>query len=157
MTLSTPVSTSVNCPCGSGAAFTACCQPYHQGATVPTPEALMRSRYTAFALNSRDYLLATWHASTRPTQLSPDPDTQWKALTIVAAPPANERQGTVHFLAYFREQNRWHVLEENSRFVFEDGRWWYVDGVPTIERLKPRRNERCLCGSGRKIKSCCGE
>ncbi|QPI64388.1 YchJ family protein [Vreelandella venusta] len=153
MTLSTPVI----CPCGSGAAFAECCQPYHQGATPPTPEILMRSRYTAFALNSCDYLLATWHVSTRPIQLLPDPDTQWKALTIVTAPPSNERQGSVHFLAYFREQNRWHVLEENSRFVFEDGRWWYVDGMPTIERLKPRRNERCLCGSGRKIKSCCCE
>ncbi len=97
----------------------------------------MRSRYTAFALNSCDYLLATWHASTRPIQLLPDPDTQWKALTIVAAPPANERQGNVHFLAYFREQNRWHVLEENSRFVFENGRWWYVDGSRPLNGSNP--------------------
>ena len=117
----------------------------------------MRSRYSAFVLQLTEYLLATWHASTRPATLAPDPLTQWKALTIVAAPPATDEKGVVHFMAYFREQNRWQVLEEQSRFVREDGRWWYLDGVPTVERLKPGRNERCLCGSGRKIKVCCGE
>lgn len=149
--------TSTYCPCGSGTALVACCQPYHQGEPAPTPEVLMRSRYSAFALQLTGYLLATWHASTRPRQLTPDTGTQWKALTIVAAPPATETQGIVHFMAYFREQNHWQVLEEQSRFVREGGRWWYVDGVPTVERLKPGRNDRCLCGSGRKIKQCCGE
>ena len=138
--------------------FASCCQPYHLDRAIPaTPEALMRSRYSAFALQLTEYLLATWHASTRPATLAPDPLAQWKALTIVAAPPATDEKGVVHFMAYFREQNRWQVLEEQSRFVREDGRWWYVDGVPTVERLKPGRNERCLCGSGRKIKVCCGE
>ncbi|WP_249975318.1 YchJ family protein [Vreelandella olivaria] len=146
-----------SCPCGSGAALAACCEPYHQGTAAPTPETLMRSRYTAFALNSRDYILHTWHQSTRPAHLPPEPDTQWKALTIVAAPPPNDTQGTVHFQAYFRERGGWHVLEEVSRFVFEEQRWWYIDGQPSVIRLKPRRNERCLCGSGRKLKVCCGE
>ncbi|MCC5902235.1 MAG: SEC-C domain-containing protein [Halomonas sp.] len=148
---------ATSCPCGSNLPLQKCCQPYHQGVVAPTPEALMRSRYTAFALNVRDYLLATWHTSTRPAQLPPDPDTQWKALAIMAAPPASDDKGRVHFRAYFREPNGWHVLEEESRFVFEGGRWWYVDGKPSVERLKPRRNERCLCGSGRKLKVCCGE
>lgn len=153
MTDSTPIS----CPCGSGTTFMSCCQPYHQGVAAPTPEALMRSRYTAFARQLSDYLLATWHASTRPAQLPPEPDTQWQALTIVDAPAVQGARGSVHFRAYFREANRWHVLDEVSQFVLEAGRWWYVDGVPTVERLKPRRNERCLCGSGRKVKVCCGE
>ena len=68
-----------------------------------------------------------------------------------------------HFRAFFcsyegeHRRKRWHVLEEVSRFVKEDERWWYVDGAPTLNRLKPRRNDPCLCGSGRKLKVCCGE
>lgn len=146
-----------SCPCGSNNPLQACCQPYLQGANAPTPEALMRSRYTAFALNQSGYLLETWHATTRPAQLPPDLDTQWKSLVIVAAPPTSSSTGSVHFKAYFRESSGWHVLEEVSRFRFEEGQWWYVDGDPCVGRLKPRRNERCLCGSGRKLKVCCGE
>ena len=115
----------------------------------------MRSRYAAFALNQRDYLLATWHATTRPHQLPPDPDTQWLSLVIVEAPSAQDDQGTVHFRATFREPSGWHVLEEVSRFVKEAGRWWYVDGTPSVTRLKPGRNAPCPCGSGRKLKVCC--
>ncbi|WP_188640020.1 YchJ family protein [Vreelandella lutescens] len=145
-----------SCPCGSDIPFDACCQPYHQGPILPpTPEALMRSRYAAFALNQRDYLLATWHPTTRPQQLPADPDTQWVALEIVAAPSAQNDQGTVHFRATFREPGGWHMLEEASRFIREEGRWWYVDGTPSVKRLKPGRNEPCPCGSGRKLKVCC--
>ncbi len=143
------------CPCGSGLSFDACCRPYHQGERPPSPEALMRSRYSAFALSQRDYLLATWHATTRPPQLPLDPETQWMSLVIVDAPVAQNEQGTVHFRATFREPGGWHVLEEVSRFVWEEGRWWYVDGTPSVKRLKPGRNELCPCGSKRKLKVCC--
>ncbi|GGW55658.1 YchJ family protein [Vreelandella hamiltonii] len=145
-----------SCPCGSTLPLAACCQPFHQGQAVPeTPEALMRSRYTAFALNERDYLLATWHATTRPATLPPDPTTQWQSLVIVSAPQPSRDEGHVHFKATFRESGRWHVLEEASRFVWEEQRWWYVDGKPTVIRLKPGRNDACPCGSGRKFKVCC--
>ena len=80
------------CPCGSGLSFDACCRPYHQGERPPSPEALMRSRYSAFALSQRDYLLATWHATTRPPQLPLDPETQWMSLVIVDAPVAQNEQ-----------------------------------------------------------------
>lgn len=149
--------TSVICPCGSGAVLAACCVPHHQGHPAPTPETLMRSRYSAFALDNRDYILRTWHNSTRPGRLPLEPDTQWKALAIIAAPPPSDTHGTVHFQAYFRERSGWYLLEEVSRFIFEAQRWWYLDGQPKVVRLKPRRNERCLCGSGRKLKVCCGE
>lgn len=121
----------------------------------------MRSRYSAFVLGLSDYLLATWHSSTRPAVLAPDSDTAWKRLVIVNAEPALEVSGQVHFRAFFYElghgRKRWHVLEEVSRFVKEQQRWWYVDGTPTLTRLKPGRNDLCLCGSGRKLKVCCGE
>lgn len=146
------------CPCGSVLPLVSCCQPYHQGKRLPaTPEALMRSRYSAFVWGLADYLLSTWHASTRPMHLELDAQTDWKALFILAAPAPQDDQGRVHFQAFFREQSQWQVLQENSRFVFEDERWWYLDGTPSIERLKPGRNDPCLCGSGRKIKQCCGD
>ncbi|EHA16532.1 YchJ family protein [Halomonas sp. HAL1] len=153
--------TDVSCPCGSDLMLSSCCGRYHQGAAALDPGTLMRSRYSAFALGLRDYLLATWHPTTRPAELGSDPDTAWKSLTIVSAEPPLEDSGYVHFKAYFyerrREQKGWHVLEEVSRFVKEQQRWWYIDGTPMLTRLKPRRNAPCLCGSGRKLKGCCGE
>ncbi|MFG6665642.1 YchJ family protein [Halomonas sp. HNIBRBA4712] len=148
-------SLKTSCPCGSGAVYETCCGVYHQGVPALTPEALMRSRYSAFALDLVDYLKATWHPSTRPQALSPDPATQWKRLVIESAPAPKGERGTVHFKAYFFERG-WHVLEEVSRFVNESGRWYYLDGAPRLEKLKPGRNERCLCGSNRKFKACCG-
>lgn len=153
--------TKVSCPCGSELMLNNCCGRYHQGTDAPTPEALMRSRYSAFALGLSDYLLATWHPTTRPAELAPDPETRWKGLVIVNAEPALKESGQVHFRAFFYEQGRgrkrWHLLEEVSRFVHEQQRWWYVNGTPTLTRLKPGRNDLCLCGSGRKLKGCCGE
>ena len=47
------------CPCHSGKPYTECCAPYHDGEAAPTPLALMRSRYSAYALNHIDYILQT--------------------------------------------------------------------------------------------------
>ncbi|MBE0462011.1 MAG: YchJ family protein [Halomonadaceae bacterium] len=155
--------TEKSCPCGTGLSTDLCCARYHNGELAPTPEALMRSRYSAFALNLCDYLLATWHVSTRPVDLSPDPYTQWKGLSIIKKVPdfkegpSQADVGYIQFFAYFKERARWHRLEENSRFVFEQSRWWYMDGTPKVMRLKPRRNDSCFCGSGRKLKLCCKE
>ncbi|MBT2774138.1 SEC-C domain-containing protein [Halomonas sp. ISL-60] len=149
------------CPCGSQLTLDKCCGRHHHGEPAPTPEALMRSRYAAFVLGLNDYLLATWHPTTRPVELAPDPETEWKSLSIVGAKPPLDNTGYVHFNACFygrgRAQKGWHVLAEVSRFVKEQQRWWYIDGTPTLTRLKPRRNDPCLCGSGRKLKVCCGE
>ncbi|MFW6346290.1 MAG: YchJ family protein [Halomonas sp.] len=143
------------CPCGSGQPLTRCCGRYHAGAPAPTPEALMRSRYTAFALGLVDYLLATWHPETRPAELSVDDATRWLRLEVRESGEAGD-SGQVHFRAIFREGQRFGVLEEASRFCRERGRWFYRDGTPAVSRLKPGRNEACPCGSGRKFKACCG-
>lgn len=143
------------CPCGSGTAYADCCGPYHQGAPAPSPEALMRSRYSAFALDLRDYLLSSWHASTRPASLAADDTTHWVRLEILGSQAAGD-QGRVHFRATFREGRRWAVLEEESRFLREAGRWYYQEGETSWQRLKPGRNDPCPCGSGRKFKACCG-
>ena len=57
------------CPCGSGLATPACCGRWHAGVAAPSAEALMRSRYSAYVLGLEPYLLASWHASTRPASL----------------------------------------------------------------------------------------
>lgn len=143
------------CPCGSTAPLADCCGRYHAGEPAPTPEALMRSRYGAFVLELPDYLLATWHTSTRPSGLEPDTATTWKRLEVLESGEEGDR-GWVHFRATFREGGRWAVLEEISSFVREAGHWFYLAGNPAIHRLKPGRNMPCPCGGGRKFKACCG-
>ena len=118
------------CPCGSGLAYAACCGPLHLGnKKASTAEALMRSRYAAYVLKLEDYLLATWHASTRPSELelSAD-DSKWLGLDVRAHRQQDETHATVEFVARYRIAGRSHRLHELSRFVFEDGRWFYVDG-----------------------------
>ena len=107
------------CPCGSGDPYSGCCEPLHLGAPAPSPEALMRSRYSAFALGLADYLLASWHPSTRPATLELD-DTEWRRLQIV------DVSGDV---VEFRASYRGGLLHERSRFAQVGGRWLYVDGV----------------------------
>ncbi|MBB3190713.1 YchJ family protein [Halomonas cerina] len=145
----------IACPCGSGRPLADCCARHHAGEPAPTPEALMRSRYSAFVLDLTDYLLATWHASTRPAELAANGATDWKRLEVLESGEEGER-GWVHFRATFREGRRWAVLEESSRFVREGGGWFYLDGNPAVHRVKPGRNAPCPCGSGRKFKTCCG-
>lgn len=149
------MSPSRSCPCGSDLPLAECCGRYHAGEPAPTPEALMRSRYSAFALDLTDYLLSSWHPDTRPASLAPDQTTRWVALEILESREEGD-EGGVHFRATFREGRRWAVLEERSRFRREAGRWTYLDGDPAVTRFKPGRNAPCPCGSGRKFKGCCG-
>ena len=88
----------------------------------------MRSRYSAFALGDEDYLLATWHPSTRPAALDLDPDQRWTHLEILSHADGTlfQTTGTVEFRAHYRRQGHRDVLHENSRFVREDGAWFYV-------------------------------
>lgn len=146
--------TPEHCRCGSGESYSACCQPYHQGKPAPTPEHLMRSRYSAFVLKLSDYLKATWHASTRPLTLDLSESPEWASLQILSAGEA-ANEGTVHFRAVYRAGNGWGYLEEKSVFVREGGRWYYVSGDTSEGVLKPGRNEPCPCGSGSKYKACC--
>jgi len=120
-----------SCPCGSGRAYAACCGPLHAGSeNAATAEALMRSRYAAFVLQLGDYLLATWHPSTRPSELdlAADP-AKWLGLEVRRHVVEDATHATVEFVARYRVAGRGHRLHEISRFVREDGRWLYIDGV----------------------------
>ena len=149
-----PEITPDDCPCGSRQPYSTCCEPCHQGKPASSPEALMRSRYSAFVLNLTDYLKATWHTSTRPQDLDLTEAPKWVSLQVLSS-DEGEHEGTVHFRALYRAGGGWGYLEENSRFVRDDERWYYVPGDTREGTLKPGRNESCPCGSGRKYKACC--
>ncbi|MFJ4221374.1 YchJ family protein [Curtobacterium luteum] len=119
------------CPCLSGNPYGECCGPLHAGAPAPTAERLMRSRFTAFALGLPEYLLATWHHSTRPASLELDEAQRWTRLDIVGSRAGGpfDTEGTVAFRAWWRSDTERGVLEETSTFVREGVRWSYVDGV----------------------------
>lgn len=118
------------CPCTSGKLLAQCCGQYHQGAPAPSAEALMRSRYSAFVLGLRDYLLATWHSDTRPATLDLDtsPPTKWLGLEVKRFAATGANSATVEFVARCKIGGRAQRLHETSRFVSEDGRWYYRDG-----------------------------
>jgi len=121
------------CPCRLPAAlprYADCCGRFHAGASLaPDAEALMRSRYSAYVLGLPDYLLKTWHASTRPATLEPDPaGLKWLGLDVRRHAVTDADHATVEFVARSKLGGRAHRLHELSRFVREDGRWYYVDG-----------------------------
>ncbi len=122
----------VECPCGSGKQYGECCGCFiNAGESAPTAEALMRSRYTAYTLLDEDYLLATWHASTRPSKLglAEELPTKWLGLEVKRHEQQDATHAIVEFVARYKVQGRAHRLHEVSRFVREEGRWFYVDGV----------------------------
>ncbi|MBO9519891.1 MAG: SEC-C domain-containing protein [Nocardioidaceae bacterium] len=113
-----------DCPCGSGTAYDACCGPVHrQERPAATPEELMRSRYSAYAVGDVDHLFRTWHPRTRPEDLSIDPQLTWTGLEILEA-----EGDVVEFRAHWRSPHGEGVLHERSRFEQRAGRWVYVEG-----------------------------
>ncbi len=121
--------TSDPCPCGSGRRYADCCAWLHTaGGGESNAEALMRSRYSAYVLKLADYLLASWHPSTRPPSLDLDDGARWLGLEIKACRQQDESHASVEFVARYRIDGRGHRLCETSRFVCEAGRWFYVDG-----------------------------
>ena len=127
----TPHPAHAACPCGSGLTYSDCCGLWHaglaQGVHAPTPEALMRSRYSAYGVGLIDYLLATWHPSTSPGELELPP-VKWLGLEVRHSDAAGDA-GVVEFVARCRDSNGAQRMHETSRFVRQDGRWFYIDGV----------------------------
>ncbi len=120
------------CPCLSGATFGDCCAPFLDGAAdAPTAAQLMRSRYSAFVVGDAEYLLATWHPSTRPRVLEHDPAMHWYRLDIVRRARGGplDHDGIVEFRAYYRHDGHRGEQHEVSSFVRGRGRWSYVGEV----------------------------
>ena len=101
----------------------------------------MRSRYSAYALGLEEYLLATWHASTRPgaLNLAAEPQPKWLGLEVNAGTQTGD-SATVEFVARCKLGGRAQRMHEISRFVREDGRWYYVDGMIDGEATPTQAN-----------------
>ena len=138
------------CHCGSGEPFEDCCGPVLSGAApAATAESLMRAR-------GRD----DWdRAATERWAKS----SEWLSLEIRSKHEgeARDEQGTVEFVAVFKEKGLLKRHHEISRFAKQGERWYYVEGEmpkPETQRntQKVGRNDPCPCGSGKKYKKCCG-
>lgn len=123
------------CPCGLPRAYDDCCGRLHRGEPAPDAETLMRSRYAAYVLGLEDYLLATWHPATRPAtlDLSADPRPRWLGLKVLRHTQADGTHATVEFVARYKIAGRGFRLHEVSRFLIEDGLWYYLDGDVTAD------------------------
>ncbi len=123
---------ATRCPCLSGLPYEACCGRLHTGeAVAQTAEQLMRSRFSAFATGDAGYLMRTWAPSTRPSMLELDADRRWYRLDILATHAGGpfDRTGVVEFEAFHRGTHGAGSQRETSRFVREDGAWFYLDGT----------------------------
>ena len=130
------------CPCGHSdgtgrqarpLAYADCCGRWHLdplALQAPDAESLMRSRYSAFVLDLRDYLLATWHPTHRPATLEPsEPGLRWLGLTVKRHTVVDAQHAEVEFVALSKLGGRAHRLHEISRFERDEhGRWLYLDG-----------------------------
>lgn len=158
------------CPCGQGSNYERCCQPIHDDPkSSKMPQQLMQARYCAHVLGLVDFIIDTYHpscnAEVQREEIAESIHCQWQALHIIHASKVSKNQGFVEFKAFFKDGDDEHCMHEKSRFVFEDEQWFYIDGemdpVPdqlkqSIKDFKPKRNEPCWCGSGKKFKKCCG-
>ncbi len=146
------------CPCYSGKKFQDCCEPFLAGKKIPTkPEELMRSRYAAYSRADIDYIANTMRG---PASLGFDPEQakqwakqiQWHELKVIRSITKNENEATVEFIARYAINGNADVIYEISEFHYDDGHWYYFDGVTP----KVGRNDTCPCGSTKKFKKCCG-
>ena len=110
------------CPCGIGT-YDVHCGRLHRGeAQAETPEELMRSRYSAYAVGDTDYVWRTWHPRTRPERVT-EHGIEWTGLEVIDA-HGDAETGVVEFVA----RHSGGGLHEVSRFERRAGRWFYVDG-----------------------------
>lgn len=164
----------MNCPCGSGAEYAQCCELYISGKKLPaTPEALMRSRYSAFVKVQLPYLKETLAPEARGDYAEDDvrewaSKSEWLGLEVIAA-----KGSTVEFTAKYKVDGKTLEHHEVANFKKKADRWYYVDGdshvhedgkghhhhepIAPIVREAPKvgRNDPCACGSGKKSKKCC--
>ena len=153
------------CPCGTGLDFDACCGPILGGVPAPTPEALMRARYSGFVTRNLDYVERTLAPEIRQDFNRPEAErtaeqVEWLGLDVLSASETGET-GTVEFQFRFRRDGQEFGQHELAKFRRENGKWLYVSGKvgpkpPPRQVERIGRNDPCPCGSGKKFKKCCG-
>lgn len=162
------ITQSDHCPCGSTKTYSKCCAVYIDGKkSPPSPEMLMRSRYTAYTQANIDYIAQTMKGAAAKDFFSAETKrwaehVKWLGLTILhISPIENNDHGFVEFKIDYLFNGKRQGLHEISEFRYEEGKWFYIDGeagdtnsvIQKPERIG--RNEVCPCGSGKKYKKCC--
>ncbi len=158
-----------SCPCGSGAAYSDCCEPIITGVRpAETAEKLMRARYSAHVGVQMDFIFETTHPDHRTgydhkgtREWAEGAD--WQGLEIVDTKNGgqDDAAGEVEFIARFLDKGVLREHHENAQFKRDKGRWFFVDGAMVKPKpiivTKIGRNDPCTCGSGLKYKKCCGK
>lgn len=161
---------SQKCHCGTDRTFDECCAPYLEGGEIPsTAEALLRSRYSAFATGALEYIRETLHPDQRKDFDEKGArdwalNSEWLGLQIHSTDGggAEEESGHVDFVARYRQKGIPQEHREHAEFRKLDGKWYFWDAEfvkpETVRREEPKvgRNDPCPCGSGKKFKKCCG-
>lgn len=149
------------CPCGQALPYELCCAIYLEGKDKPkVPEALMRSRYTAYSMGNTDYIKKTMRGKpllgfNEIASANWAKSVQWLGLAVLKVYQEKEDVGFVEFVASYLENNMVKKIHELSEFHCVDGSWFYVDGELTKEPdLKISRNAPCPCSSQKKFKNC---
>jgi len=154
------------CLCGSKFKYSSCCQPFHVNEKTPaTALSLMRSRFTAYAMQNDSYLLETWDSGKRPKTINFSKENViWTKLELINSKKGckKDKKGIVEFKAYYMQDNKAYVMNEISRFTKTTGKWLYLDGVVKSitkvgQQTSQGKNAACPCGSGKKFKRCCGK
>lgn len=122
------------CPCCSGKPYRDCCSLYHQGKEPETAQALMRSRYSAYALNNVDYIIRTTYPTGyrnidawKEEILNFSFNTDFEKLEIIDAKEQSDR-ATVVFIAHLKQKGEDITFTERSFFAKVKGCWLYVNG-----------------------------
>jgi SEC-C motif domain protein len=150
-----------DCCCGSALAFAHCCGPVLAGTPAKTPEALMRSRYSAYVLGNMDHIDRTFAPEVRNDFDRAEAErtaseTEWLGLEVIRSSQEGDK-------GVFRHNQQELTQHEVSTFRRADGYWLYVDSK-VGSNVMPRkvnkvdnigRNDPCSCGSGKKYKKCC--
>ncbi len=158
------------CPCGSGKPYSECCEPIIKGHSLaPTPEALMRSRYTAYAKHEVQWLKESLDPSQQTDYDEKSVEdwskrSQWLGIQILQTKTEEEKNiGWVEFVCKYKQGTVAREHHELSEFHKVKGAWLFYDGravkPSTIHKTTPDvgRNDPCPCGSGLKYKKCCGK
>jgi SEC-C motif-containing protein len=154
------------CPCGSQTEYSQCCGKYINNKQLAMhPEALMRSRYTAYTQANIDYIAKTCCGPAAEkfnyqTAKQWAEQVSWQALQVIRAyiDQADTNHGYVEFKAYYQQHGQKQCIHELSEFIKKNEQWYYYQGqyLPLpAQSTKIGRNDPCSCGSGKKFKKCC--
>ena len=144
------------CPCGTGKHYLKCCGTFIEiGKNAPSAETLMRSRYTAYTLADITYINKTMRGKSVEDL---DQSIHWLGLNVIKTTKKTEFHVFVEFIAKYQKSYHIYSLHEISEFLFENGCWYYIDGlILPSQTNRISLNGPCYCGNGKKFKNCHGK